>query len=91
MAPRQRSWSKPSPSGPVVHDAPSKSHLSTYSYDDEAKVLTVTFRTGETYRYAKVPAGVFAGLRAASSKGKFLHEHVRGKFEHEKVEEDKEQ
>lgn len=52
-------------------------------YDDET--LSITFSGGETYRYLNVPSAVALPLFEAESAGKYLNEHVKGKYEVKKV------
>ena len=49
--------------------------------------LEIEFRDGDgpVYRYFDVPWRVFDGLRSAESQGRYLHEHIRGKYRFEKV------
>jgi len=43
-------------------------------------VLTVEFKNGATYNYYDVPEFVFEQMRAASSKGQFLAQNVKGRY-----------
>lgn len=54
--------------------------ISAYGYDEEARALEVVFRRGGAYRYYDVPPGVFRGLRLAPSKGRYMHEHIIGRY-----------
>lgn len=47
--------------------------------------LFVRFHNGGEYKYSNVPESLFHDMLAADSKGKFLHEHVKGKFPYVKV------
>lgn len=38
------------------------SHLSEMKYDDDTKILEITFNNGSTYRYQDVPKGVYKEL-----------------------------
>lgn len=38
--------------------------------------LDVRFHTGETYRYSKVPRGIWERLQSATSKGQYLRIYV---------------
>ncbi len=42
--------------------------------------LDLRFREGPTYRYLGVPADVFDGLLAASSKGAYFAQHIRDRY-----------
>ena len=61
------------------------SNLEAFSYDAEAKELHVWFRSGAEYVYAEVPQDVADGLLKASSKGKYLNEHIKQVYQYEKV------
>jgi len=49
--------------------------------------LRVFFISGLTYDYINVPKELYDRLRQAFSKGKFLNEHIKGKYPFEKVKE----
>lgn len=51
------------------------------SYDEAAQELNVTFVGGATYTYYGVPKQVHAGLRAASSKGQFINQFIRDRYD----------
>lgn len=52
----------------------------SFSYDADGQTLVVNFANGRSYSYADVPAGVFAELEKAESKGKAYNELVKGKY-----------
>jgi len=54
--------------------------ISAFGYDGDARVLDVAFRRGGTYRYYDVPPEEFSGLRLASSKGRYMHDHIIGVY-----------
>lgn len=49
-------------------------------FDDEARTLEVRFRGGDSYTYFEVPAGIYEGLKAAGSAGRYFNERVKGRF-----------
>jgi hypothetical protein len=49
-------------------------------YDDDSGELDITFTSGKTYRYLKVPAEVYDGLLDAESKGEFFNENIKDEF-----------
>ena len=53
------------------------SALRFVDYDDEAAVLSVTFRHGGQYRYFDVPRSVYVGLLEAPSKGTYFDAKIR--------------
>ncbi|HET9478083.1 MAG TPA: KTSC domain-containing protein [Pyrinomonadaceae bacterium] len=54
-------------------------------YDRRSRILEVIFRTGETYRYKGVPSSRYEGLMSADSKGKYMHRHIIGHYDYERV------
>ena len=54
-------------------------------YDKRSRILEVIFRTGETYRYKGVPSSRYEGLMSADSKGKYMHRHIIGHYDYERV------
>lgn len=55
-------------------------------YDAASGTLSLLFDTGEVYHYRNVPASVYQGLLAASSKGRYFREHIKDRFEFTKEE-----
>jgi hypothetical protein len=49
-------------------------------YDADTAVLKVVFLSGMVYEYQGVPAQVYAEMRAARSKGKFLNERIKSNY-----------
>ena len=54
-------------------------------YDRRSRILQVIFRTGETYRYKGVPSSEYDALMSAESKGKYMHRHIIGHYDYERV------
>ena len=52
-----------------------------YGYNSSQKELWVAFKNNRVYRYDKVPHEIANGLHGAPSKGKYLNQHIKGKFE----------
>lgn len=61
-------------------ETPDSSNIARYKYDDNARVLTVEFKNGGTYNYYDVPQAVYDQLNAATSKGQFLAQSIKGAF-----------
>jgi len=61
-------------------DTPDSGHISSIDYDPETTVLTVWFRTGNTFDYVAVPSDVAADFFAAPSAGKFFNANIRGRY-----------
>lgn len=47
--------------------------------------LYVKFKTGATYRYKNVPKNIYEDFLAAESKGRFMNELKKNKYEYERV------
>jgi hypothetical protein len=58
-----------------------------FDYYPESAVLRVTFVSGIIYEYKSVPEKIYESMRNSFSKGRFLNEHVKGKFSFEKIKE----
>ena len=50
--------------------------ISTAIYEYETYRLKLTFNSGDSYNYTKVPNHVFEGLRTSESKGKFINKYI---------------
>lgn len=61
------------------------SNVRSVGYDPASQVLEVEFHDGSVYQYRGVPSTVHAGLMAAPSKGKYLHEHIKDRYRYEKL------
>lgn len=65
---------------------PKSSNVKGWSYDARRQQLTVTFRSGGTYRYSEVPSSVARALRRNKSAGKTIHKWVKTPgFSYEKL------
>ena len=65
---------------PVISDM-----LNAVGYDSKARILEVIFRTKDRYRYFEVPATEYKALIAAESLGQYMHKHIIGHYEYERV------
>ena len=54
-------------------------------YDQKSRILQVVFRTGDTYRYKNVPSDKYDELISAESIGQYMHKHIIGHYEYERV------
>jgi KTSC domain len=59
---------------------PESSNIARFKYVKETMVLTVEFQNGGRYDYYDVPERVFDGMRAASSKGQYLAQNIKGRY-----------
>jgi len=49
-------------------------------YDGAGRRLDIWFTESGRYSYFGVPASVYAGLLAASSKGGYFNDHIRDRY-----------
>lgn len=61
--------------------------IASMSYDAALHVLRIRFVSGLIYNYKEVPEKVFKALKTSASKGAFLNQHIKGKYEFEKINE----
>jgi hypothetical protein len=54
------------------------------SHDEAARKLHVTYAGGGTYTYYGVPNQVYAAFRAARSKGQFVNQLVKNRYDFRK-------
>jgi KTSC domain len=59
--------------------------LDLVGYDAKAQVLEVVFNTGDRYRYLDVPPDEYDGLMSAESIGQYMHKHIIGQYDYERV------
>ena len=56
-------------------------------YDKLSHTLRIIYVSGTMYDYKNVPEEIYASMKTASSKGTFLNQNIKGKYEFEKVKE----
>jgi hypothetical protein len=56
------------------------STLATVAYDEALQLLQLGFCSGAVYQYFSVPSAVHQALIAASSKGRYFNQAIRGRF-----------
>lgn len=61
------------------------SMIQEIEYDDDSKILTVTFSKSSKYEYYYVPKEVYEGLINAESIGKYFAANIKGKYETLKI------
>ena len=59
--------------------------LAGLAYDHAHRTLQLEFRSHAIYRYFGVPAPVYEALLAATSKGKYFSQAIRGNFPYLRV------
>ena len=62
---------------PLVHSSVIK-HI---SYDQDRTEVYVTFNSGASYTYLRVPEQVYEDWLAAASIGEYFNEHIRDQYE----------
>ena len=66
-------------------DSPSSSNITRFRYDDATQVLYVEFKNGSVYQYFDIPENVFEQMKAASSKGQFLAQNIKGAYRYARL------
>jgi hypothetical protein len=61
------------------------SMLELVGYDRESNELEVVFRTGDAYRYQKVPFSKYSALLKAKSKGTYMQNHIINVFPYKRL------
>ncbi|WP_111591837.1 KTSC domain-containing protein [Chitinophaga dinghuensis] len=59
--------------------------IASYSYSNKEHVLRIVFQSGSVYDYLHVPQKIFQALKAATSKGTYLNQHIKGHFPYRQV------
>ena len=59
--------------------------LEYVGYDGKQKILEVVFNSGERYQYFDVPASVYDELMGAESIGQYMHRHIIGHYEYQRI------
>ena len=54
-------------------------------YNSRTREMDIVFRTGEKYRYKRVPRAVYDELISADSHGQYMHKRVLGHFDYERL------
>jgi hypothetical protein len=61
------------------------SSISTIGYSPTTQEMEVVFNRGAIYRYAGVPALVFASFFLAASKGRYFNSNVKNRYAFHRV------
>ena len=70
---------------PEMHHVDSES-IEAIGYDRDAQELHIRFlKSGETYVYYSVEKWVFDDILQTESKGRYLNENIRGRYEFGRV------
>lgn len=54
-------------------------------YNAKTREMDIVFRTGDKYRYKRVPRAVYEELLSADSHGQYMHKQVLGHYEYERL------
>jgi plasmid stabilization system protein ParE len=54
-------------------------------YNAKTGEMDIVFRTGEKYRYKRVPRGVYDELMSADSHGQYMYKKVLGHYDYERL------
>ncbi len=65
----------------VTKETPESSNILSVGYNKEKEVMRIVFKGGSAYRYYGVDEELFVSATSSLSVGKFVHAHVKGKFE----------
>ena len=57
------------------------SAISSIGYDPSTQRMKIHFKHGSTYDFCRVPASVFDGFLAASSKGSYYDRYIRDRYQ----------
>jgi len=68
----------------IINPMPS-SVILRISYDVATSTLRVVFVSGTIYDYKNVPEEIYHSMKAATSKGAYLNQHIKGNYSFEKI------
>lgn len=61
-------------------------NISYIAYNENKQILQVTFHNENCYEYYGIPVDIWVKFKnEEESKGKFLHENIKGKFRYSKI------
>ncbi len=61
------------------------SNIAAYEYDEKTHTLTIQFKSGDIYRFERVPPDISRGLDSALSVGQHFHKNIKGRFKFTKI------
>ena len=59
--------------------------VANMNYFPQTSTLRIIFTSGEIYDYLKVPAAIYEAMKKATSKGTYLNQVIKKKFQYKKV------
>lgn len=63
----------------------SSSNIQMLRYNPDIFTLEVTFHSGGVYQYFDVPLHEWEDFKLAESKGRFLHNNIKGHYRYSRV------
>lgn len=63
------------------------SNVAEIGHDPTTNTLAVKYQNGGLYYYGGVPTEKFEAMKKSSSIGRFLHLEIKGKHQHERIDE----
>ncbi len=69
----------------IKRSAVQSSNVASVGYSRELRALEIEFVRGAVYRFLEVPPNLHRRLLAAESKGRFIAENLRGKYQFVRV------
>jgi len=60
-------------------------NIDMIGYDEENSELHVRFNSGAEYVYNEVPPAVYQEFLDAESKGRYLNERIKGRYDYARV------
>lgn len=61
------------------------SNIRVLRYNFDTSTLEVSFHSGGVYQYFDVPQHEWENFKLAESKGKFLHNNIKGHYRYSRV------
>lgn len=58
--------------------------IRSFRYRPAEEALDITFVSGRSYRYLRVPPALYDEMKASFSKGEFFNRHIRDHFPFER-------
>lgn len=69
----------------VIERTFDSSQVKRIQYNDQTKVMRITFKSGATFDYADVPESVWEAAKEADSIGSFVSTNIKGTYTYTKV------
>lgn len=69
----------------LEHDVTRSSMIAKVAYNEEDKILTITFGKGGSYEYKDFPRDIYNDLIASESIGKYFLSNIKDKYSTERV------